>query len=163
MTNNDKKGWDWEKEFDERFELLFEGCSECGGCELVDNLETRYPIGKYHCEYDLEKIKNFIKSVEASAYERGKAEAEEARWWEPCSGCKDGHSSFWKTIVESKEWKSWEKEQRRRFSTEILEGCFDVDECRECGYIGAEHWQEFVKFLATLDNMRDGQPSKITK
>jgi hypothetical protein len=51
---------DWEKEFDDRFELESQGCSECGGFELVDRREERYPKGKYHCEYDLEKIKDFI-------------------------------------------------------------------------------------------------------
>jgi hypothetical protein len=44
------------EEFNKRFELESEGCSECGGFELVDLNETRYPKGKYHCEYDLDKI-----------------------------------------------------------------------------------------------------------
>lgn len=48
-----------EKEFDKRFKLESQGCSECGGFELIDNEEVRYPKGKYHCEYDLDKIKLF--------------------------------------------------------------------------------------------------------
>ena len=70
-----------------------------------------------------------------------------ARYWESCVGCSEGHSSFWKTITESEIWKKWEKEQSRRFSLKKLKGCFDVDECRECGWLGKEHWQEFQKFI----------------
>jgi len=54
---------DWSKEFDERFELESEGCSECGGFELIDKTIERYPNGSYHCEYDLVKIKSFISSL----------------------------------------------------------------------------------------------------
>ena len=48
------------EEFDEKFELEFNGCSECSGCELIDKTETPYPEGKYHCEWDLSKVKDFI-------------------------------------------------------------------------------------------------------
>lgn len=48
------------KDFDEIFELESQGCLECGGFELIDKREIRYPKGEYHCEYDLEKIKAFI-------------------------------------------------------------------------------------------------------
>lgn len=51
---------EWEERFDKKFELEEQGCSECGGFELVDHNELRYPKGKYHCEYDLDKIKLFI-------------------------------------------------------------------------------------------------------
>lgn len=61
----------WEEEFDKIFELEAQGCSECGGYELVDNRETRYPKGKYHCEYNLEKIKGFISRIASSEYKRG--------------------------------------------------------------------------------------------
>ena len=47
-------------EFDKRFELEAQGCSECGGFELIDKKEEQFPKGKYHCEYDLEKIKAFL-------------------------------------------------------------------------------------------------------
>lgn len=50
------------KRFDDRFELESQGCSECGGYELIDKTEKRYPKGKYYCEQDLEKIKSFIQS-----------------------------------------------------------------------------------------------------
>lgn len=53
---------DMSKRFDDRFELESQGCSECGGYELIDKTEKRYPKGKYYCEYDLEKIKSFIQS-----------------------------------------------------------------------------------------------------
>lgn len=59
-----------EERFDGTFELTSEGCSECGGFELIDKREIPYPKGKYHCEYDLDKIKSFIRSeVEAARRE----------------------------------------------------------------------------------------------
>jgi hypothetical protein len=48
--------------------------------------------------------------------------------------CSDGyHNSFWATVIESHQWKEWEKEVSRRMHTKTLKGCWDVDECRECG------------------------------
>lgn len=49
--------------FDEKFELESQGCSECGGFELIDKTEIRFPRGKYYCEYDLDKIKSFIDQI----------------------------------------------------------------------------------------------------
>lgn len=49
-----------EERFDARFELESEGCSECSGYNLIDKKEISYPIGKYFCEYNLNKIKSFI-------------------------------------------------------------------------------------------------------
>ena len=57
------------------------------------------------------------------------------------------HPSFWKTIVISDEWKAWEEEQIKRIHTDSHEGCFDIDESRECNAFSPEHWKEFVKFL----------------
>ena len=42
----------------------------------------------------------------------------------PCSGCKEGHASMWKTIVESPQWKEWQKV-----------GQYDFAECNESGII----------------------------
>jgi len=50
-----------EERFAERFELESHGCSECGGFELIDKKEVRYPHGEYHCEYDFDKVLDFIK------------------------------------------------------------------------------------------------------
>jgi len=65
-------------EFDERFELEAQGCSECGGFELIDKKEEQFPKGKYHCEYDLEKIKSFLstKIAQAIAEERERVRGE---------------------------------------------------------------------------------------
>lgn len=49
--------------FDEKFELESQGCSECGGFELIDKTEIRFPRGEYHCEYDLDKIKSFMDQI----------------------------------------------------------------------------------------------------
>jgi len=62
--------------------------------------------------------------------------------------CSDGqHESFWATIVQSKEWYAWEREQRKRMSRKNMEGCFDYDESRECNWISPNHWNEFIKFI----------------
>jgi len=55
-----------------------------------------------------------------------------------CEGCPDGHSSFYKTIVESDEWAAWEKVAH--------EHGFDVPESQECGWLSPEHWQAFLAF-----------------
>lgn len=60
----------WSDEFDEKFELESQGCSECGGFELIDKTEIRYPESEYHCEFDLDKVKSFISKVEKEAEER---------------------------------------------------------------------------------------------
>lgn len=56
------------REFDEKFEYESEGCSECGGFQLIDLKEVRFPKGKYYCEYDLEKVKSFLLSAQQQAY-----------------------------------------------------------------------------------------------
>jgi len=78
---------------------------------------------------------------------------EKARYWQPCNGCQGGHFSFWKTVVESPQWAVWEKEVSKRMSkhnkkkSKIYTGVWDVDECRECGWISQKHFQDFIKFI----------------
>ncbi|MDE2098441.1 MAG: hypothetical protein KGL39_14405 [Patescibacteria group bacterium] len=55
----------------------------------------------------------------------------------PCKGCKNGHDTFWKTVVESPQWKEWEAANTH----------FDVDECRACGHISQNHFQAFLGFV----------------
>ena len=69
------------------------------------------------------------------------------KYWESCEGCPEGHNSFHKTIVESPEWEAWEKEQKEMFGRKEFDGCFDVNECKECGWISKEHWKKFVEFI----------------
>lgn len=100
--------------------------------ESSDTNKTRYGI--------------FAEIENALHQQRGNMEKE--RYWSPCVGCKDGHPSFWKTIVESAEWTEWEKEQRKRFRTEEKIGCYDIDECRGCGWISPSHFKEFLDFIS---------------
>ena len=58
----------------------------------------------------------------------------------PCSGCPEGHASFWKTIIESPEWKMWQKV-----------GHYDFAECECLGVMGKRHWEDFVKFIEKLE------------
>ena len=72
------------------------------------------------------------------------------RYFEQCGGCPEGHSSFWKTFIESPQWLEWEKEQSKRFSESAGNPaikCFDYDESRECGWISQKHFQEFLNFV----------------
>lgn len=57
----------------------------------------------------------------------------------PCQGCKNGHPSFWKTVIESPQWKEWQKEQRKNPTR-------DMPEVEEMGTISPEHFQEFLQF-----------------
>lgn len=53
--------------------------------------------------------------------------------------CRDGtHPSFWKTVIQSDEWKAWEKEGYKLG--------WDVDESRECNWFSAGHFAAFLKF-----------------
>jgi hypothetical protein len=80
-------------------------------------------------------------------------------YFEECAGCPEGHSSFWKTIVESPQWQAWGKKIAENFH-EALEkdryhenpevwknaDIWDWDECTECGFISQKHFQSFLKF-----------------
>jgi hypothetical protein len=83
------------------------------------------------------------------------------KYWEKCSGCPEGHPSFWKTIVESPQWKEWYKENSRRMHLEPIGQCFDVDECQECGWFSQHHFQEFMDF--TTFQTREHTPMGISQ
>lgn len=57
----------------------------------------------------------------------------------PCSGC-GHHNSFWATVIESPQWKLWQKEQSLRPTR-------DMAECEELGIISPEHFQEFIQYV----------------
>lgn len=54
----------------------------------------------------------------------------------PCSGCPEGHASFWKTIIESPQWEAWKKV-----------GHYDFAECEELGVCSKKHFRDFLKFI----------------
>ena len=55
----------------------------------------------------------------------------------PCSGCPEGHSSFWRTICKSPEWKAWKATHPH----------YDFPECEELGIMSATHWIDFIAFV----------------
>ena len=58
--------------------------------------------------------------------------------------CSDGeHNSFWISIIQTEEWKLWEKHAWKN-------KLYDVDECRECGWASVEHIKDFLKFVRKL-------------
>lgn len=68
--------------------------------------------------------------------------------------CLDGeHLSFWLILTRTKQWSAWEKEVSRRMNrhikkkSKLFTGCWDVDACRECGYISEGHIEDFLKFV----------------
>lgn len=96
-------------------------------------------------------IQSAFEKIKKESYKEGKKDRESI-YAIPCS---DGnHNSFWKSVVESPEWKEWEKEVARRFSIgrHNEKGnwtgppVFDVDECREVGWISNKHFAEFLNF-----------------
>jgi DNA-directed RNA polymerase subunit M/transcription elongation factor TFIIS len=59
----------------------------------------------------------------------------------PCSGCPEGHSSFWKTVIESPQWKAWVASRPN----------YDIPECEALGIISKEHFQDFLRFARSED------------
>jgi hypothetical protein len=57
----------------------------------------------------------------------------------PCTGC-GGHSSFWKTVIESPQWAKWKKYAQPKM-------LYDFDECEELGILSPGHFNTFIKFL----------------
>lgn len=62
----------------------------------------------------------------------------EDRYCSPCAGCPDGHPSFWKTIVESAEWKAWRQQNPPQW---------DFDECEVLGAFSPAHFAAFLAWI----------------
>jgi hypothetical protein len=95
---------------------------------------------------------HFVCSVCLKPFKGGKCDAktgwDEEHWSYKCT---DGeHESFWKTVVTSTQWKEWVKENSRRMHLKPIGECFDIDECRECGWISPAHFQAFLEFVKGL-------------
>ncbi|MEK6819013.1 MAG: hypothetical protein AABY10_03710 [Nanoarchaeota archaeon] len=56
-----------------------------------------------------------------------------------CKGCPEGHSSFWKTLIESDEWKKW-----KEFNNNTN---WDFSENEELGILSAKHFKSFLNFV----------------
>ena len=60
------------------------------------------------------------------------------------------HPTFYRTVIESPQWKLWEQEQAKRLrfinAGGPIRGIYDMPEVVECGWISQEHFQEFLKF-----------------
>ena len=74
----------------------------------------------------------------------------------PCGGCKDGHPSFWKTVIESPQWLKWREELEKRMKRgkivkgKFSENVYDLCEVEELGILGEKHFQDFLKFTFKL-------------
>lgn len=55
------------------------------------------------------------------------------------SDCAGGHSSFWKTVIESKAWLAWKEYAEPKMR-------FDFMENEELGIISPKHFEEFLKY-----------------
>lgn len=69
------------------------------------------------------------------------------RYWSPCDGCSAGHSSFWRTVITSEYWQGWIEENEVRRHMRPMGDCYDIDECMECGWISAKHFDAFIKYI----------------
>lgn len=58
----------------------------------------------------------------------------------PCAGCEGGHDTFWKSVIESPQWRAWSDGQGSPG--------WDVWECEGCGHISQAHFQAFLKFVS---------------
>jgi len=58
--------------------------------------------------------------------------------------------TFYDTIIRSKQWQKWEKEQERRKEDDNWKGVFDYDESRECGLLSSEHFESFMDFCGKM-------------
>jgi len=62
--------------------------------------------------------------------------------------------TFYRTVIESPQWKAWEIEQAKRLHSILInadeggpiKGIYDMPEVVECGWISQEHFQDFLKF-----------------
>ena len=120
----------------------------CEGCGRIAGRPAPTPeIGEWGCGWEhwidvfsegkiqwdeKEALKQYIRSLLAAKTE----EVLEHYYNAPCSGCPEGHPSFWKTITESEEWKEWSNVAK-----------YDMPECGECGFISKKHWHDFIKFI----------------
>lgn len=91
-------------------------------------------------ESDLAQSQELVKSLIS---ERDKALT---KWYAhqknvPCFGCELGHDTFWKSVIESPQWKEWEN---------VAD--WDTAECASCGHISSEHFQAFLKFCVAMKN-----------
>ena len=62
------------------------------------------------------------------------------RYCHACPGCKGGHPSFWKTVIESPQWAKWKEYAWKK---KLL---YDFPEVEELGCISPGHFQQFLKF-----------------
>jgi len=77
---------------------------------------------------------------------------------------KKRNPTFYQTVIESLQWKLWEREQARRFnegpSGKTWEKVYDMAECMECGWISQNHFQDFLDFVGELyyENLSGRKP-----
>lgn len=163
---SDKESGPTEEKIVEELELASKSifsCMDCAGNFLCDKHILAAALRRAREEFELEQQKRadwnvVIEDLQARA-ERAEKELagtketlEEVclqrddalvKWHAhqknvPCPGCKEGHDTFWKSVVESPQWLAWEESSPK----------WDVDECRECGHISQGHFQAFMKFSA---------------
>lgn len=49
------------------------------------------------------------------------------------------YTSFYQTIVSSKEWTEWRKVAEKKG--------FDVEESTECDWLSEDHWKAFIRWV----------------
>lgn len=75
--------------------------------------------------------------------------------------------TFYDTMVSSPQWKAWYEEIMRRHLINEKGGewkdnkTFDIDESQECGWLGDEHFQEFIKFCCATQQAQMGEETEV--
>ena len=130
----------WEREEPMEWEEFDKIC-----LELFENGENaKSTVGYIIFKEKKNKLNNFIQSSIDKAVANSKALQESNA----------GSDSFYRTIMDSIQWKEWVIEVRRRMDKHIenkskrFTGCWDIDESMELGYISPAHFQDFLKFCS---------------
>lgn len=101
----------------------------------AENVGYRFRVGELALRADVENAR-LLKIIDERDDALTKWHAHQKNV--PCAGCEGGHDTFWKTVVESPQWKAW----RESFPQ------WDVMECEACGHISQGHFQAFLGYTA---------------
>ena len=76
-------------------------------------------------------------------YTKASEKCEKDRYWSSCSGCKDGHPSWWMSLSRTPEWEAWAEYNTGKNMR------YDIPEVEECGWMSVSHAKDWLKFVRT--------------
>jgi hypothetical protein len=112
-----------------------------------------YANGEFIDSMDIKSATEAIATAVREWHKAGIEKVENERYCSPCGGCKEGHPSFWKTVIESPQWSWWQAEQSERLHLLCEQklpkniNVYDMPEVEECGWISPMHFKDFMQFI----------------